>query len=285
MKKIYFLFASLLILVTSCKEAIENKPQNIASQKTQIKLHKLDGGTVMVNDLQIFSQGDLYEGETKQFSDAYYVIEHPKGKLIWDTGLPNGLVGQPPFTSPDGNFTVSRTATATDQLKAIGLTPADIDYIALSHTHFDHTGAASDFSQATWIVQKDEYNFVTSDAMQKNQPDQYNAIKSLTKTKKIEGDYDVFGDGSVVIKFMPGHTPGHSVLFVDLPQSGPVLLSGDLYHFNENRTHKGIPSFNTSVADTKNSFEAFETFAKTKKAKIIIQHELKDFKATPNLMQ
>lgn len=282
MKQTILLLIAFTLLL-SCKQSSKDTESDTAgidsAKKVEIKLYTLDGGTVMVNDLQIFSQGDLYEGETKQFADAYYIIEHPKGNLIWDTGLPNRLVGQEPFTSPDGNFTVSRKATATSQLGALGFATSDIDFLALSHTHFDHTGAANDFKNATWLVQEKEYTYVKSEEMQKNQPDQYNAIKNLTKIQILNGDHDVFGDGTVVIKSMPGHTPGHSVLFVDLA-SGPVLLSGDLYHFHENRENKGIPSFNTSIEETKESFEAFEAFAKAKNAKIILQHELDDFTQT-----
>ncbi len=265
------------IVLFSCKG---EQKQTDDTAKATVKMYRMNGGSVMVNDLQIFSQGDLYEGETKEFANSYYIIEHPKGKLIWDTGLPNRLVGQEPFTSPDGNFTVSRKTTIGEQFRALGLKPADINYLAFSHTHFDHTGGASFFKDATWLVQEKEYSYVKSEEIQKTNPDQYNAIKNLSKVQILNGDHDVFGDGTVVIKSLPGHTPGHTALYVDLTNEGPVLLSGDLYHFNENRKNKGIPSFNTSVGETKESFEAFEAFAKAKNAKVILQHELKDFSET-----
>lgn len=275
MNRVLILFLATAFMI-SCKE---DQKQTVVTSKPEVKMYRLDGGAIMVNDLQIFSQGDLYEGEIKEFSNSYFIINHPNGKLVWDTGLPNNLVGKEPFTSPDGNFTVSRKVTAGNQLRLLGLSPSDIDFLALSHTHFDHTGAANDFKNATWLVQEKEYTYVKSEEIQKNQPDQYNAIKNLTKIQILNGDHDVFGDGTVIIKSMPGHTPGHSVLFVDLA-SGPVLLSGDLYHFHENRENKGIPSFNTSIEETKESFEAFEAFAKAKNAKIILQHELDDFTQT-----
>ena len=283
MRHTLFIF-SIFLLVASCKQGTSEDASQATTApdmdaRKALKMYTLDGGTVQVNDLDIFSQGGVYKGQTKQFSDAYYVIEHPKGKLIWDTGLPNGLVGQEPFTSPDGNFTVSRKATASQQLRALGLEPSEINYLAFSHTHFDHTGAANDFKNATWLVQEKEYTHVKSEEMQKNQPDQYNAIKDLSKIQILNGDHDVFGDGTVIIKSTPGHTPGHTSLFVDLA-SGPVLLSGDLYHFDENRNGKVVPSFNTSVEETEKSFEDFEAFAKAKNAKIVIQHELSDFSQT-----
>lgn len=275
MNRILIVFLATAFLISCNGE----KKEASATSKPEIKMYRLDGGTIMVNNLEIFSQGDLYKGKTKQFANSYFIIDHPKGKLVWDTGLPNNLVGKEPFTSPDGNFTVSRQATAGSQLKAIGLNPADINYLALSHTHFDHTGAATVFKNATWLVQEKEYTYVKSEETQENNPDQYEAVRKISKIQILNGDHDVFGDGTVVIKSMPGHTPGHSALYVDLP-SGAVLLSGDLYHFNENRDGKVVPQFNTSVKETKASMEAFEAFAKAKNATVILQHELQDFSQT-----
>ena len=113
--------------------------------KTQnVKLYTFDGGTVMVNDLELFSQDTTYQGQSKEFSDAFYVISHPDGNLMWDAGLPEALVASPePITPPGGAFTISRKDSVVNQLKSIGLTPEDFKYIALSHTHFDHTGHAN----------------------------------------------------------------------------------------------------------------------------------------------
>ncbi len=275
---------AIVLSIFACKE--EAKKENVTEEAVtevspDVKLYVFDGGTVQVNMLEIFSQGNLYKGESKEFADAFYLIDHPKGKLLWDAGLGEGLVGQEPFTTPNGAFTVSRKDSIVSQLATVGLTPKDIDYIALSHTHFDHTGSASKVADATWLVQEAEYDFVTSEAQQKQNKDNYNAIKDLKKVRKLNGDYDVFEDGSVIIKSMPGHTPGHQVLFIDLPETGPVLLTGDLYHFQENRDNKGVPSFNYDVQQTLKSMEAFEAFAKEKNAKVIIQHELSDYNKLP----
>ncbi len=274
------------VSAVSCKDA--NKvdddivaEENVEVEEPQLKLYTLDGGTVKVNKLEVFSQGDRYKGESKEFADPIYVIEHPKGRILWDAGLAETLVGQEPFTTPDGAFTVSRKDSIESQLQKLDLTPADFDYLILSHTHFDHTGSASKFKDATWIVQGKEYDFVTSEENQKKDPDTYNAIKGLTKIQKINGDFDVFCDGKVVIKFTPGHTAGHQSLFLDLNEEGPIILSGDLYHFEENRADRVVPSFNYSVEATLNSMDAFEAFAKEKNAKVYIQHSIKDFNTMP----
>lgn len=280
-----YLFAlGAALLLGSCKE----QPKEIAATESrspaapEVRLYTLDGGTVGVNNLQLFAQDDTYKGQTAVFADAYYVIVHPKGTLMWDAGLSEGLVGMPePYTSPDGNFSVSRPDSLVNQLRTIGMSPEDIDYLALSHTHFDHSGHAEALPNATWLVQEAEYDWVLSPEMQAQQPDMYNAVNDIKKVRKIKGDYDVFGDGTVQIKFLPGHTPGHCALSLQLPEAGPVLLSGDLYHLELNRANKRVPIFNYDVKMTLESMEAFEAYADSIGARVVLQHSKEDFETLP----
>lgn len=282
MKRVLYI-CFLALLAISCKEIKkEVKDEVVEVSKPEVKLYTFSGGTVMANKLELFSQDTTYQGQSKEFSDPFYVISHPKGNLMWDAGLPEALVGLPePFTDPSGNFTVSRKDSVESQLASIGMTLDSIDYIALSHSHFDHSGHANKLEKATWLVQEIEYNFITGEEVKKNNADLYAAIKDLKNVRKLQGDLDVFGDGSVVIKSMPGHTPGHQVLYLDLYEHGPLLLTGDLYHLYESREHKRIPVFNTSVEETLKSMESFEQFVKEKNAKVYLQHQKEDFNKMP----
>lgn len=273
----------LTLTFFACKEAKKEAEKTmVEAEKPAVKLYTFDGGTVMVNNLELFSQDTTYQGQSKEFADAFYVISHPKGNLMWDAGLPEGLVASPePITPPGGAFTISRKDSLVNQLKSIGMTPADFKYIAISHTHFDHTGHAYALKNATWLVQEPEYDFITSEEIKNSGQGLYEAIQELANVQKINGDYDVFGDGSVVIKSMPGHTPGHQVLYLDLAENGPTLLSGDLYHTYENREHKRVPSFNFDVEETLKSMDAFEAFAEEKNAKVYLQHQKEDFNKMP----
>ena len=275
----------MLVLIASCKSKAKDMEANTSENRemeTEIKLYTLDGGTVQVNRLELFSQDTTYTGQKKVFADAYYVIQHPRGTLMWDAGLPERLVGLPePYTDPSGAFTVSRKDSVETQLATIGMTVDDIDYLALSHTHFDHSGHAEKLKNSTWLVQDAEYRFVTSEETKVSNIDAYNAVDELTKMKKLNGDYDVFGDGRVVIKSTPGHTPGHQALFVDLSEHGPILLAGDLYHFHENREYKRIPIFNFNVKQTMQSMAKFEAFVVEKGAKVYLQHAMADFESMP----
>ena len=270
----------LASFVVSCKTS--DKKEVEEAKKPEVKLYQLNGGSILVKKLEVFSQDTTYTGQSKQFTDAYYVISHPKGNLMWDAGLPEQLVTPKPFDEPSGVFRIQRKDSLANQLKTIGFEIKDFTHFAMSHSHFDHTGHASYLKDAKWLVQENEYNFNLSDTLkQKNQ-----ALIALKNVQKIKGDYDVFGYCTVVIKYMPGHTIGHQVLYVEV--SGlekPVLLTGDLYHFEENRTNKGVPSFNYNVAQTLKSMDEFEAFAKEKNAEVIIQHSPKAFKKLENLLK
>lgn len=263
MKKLFYLSIAILVVI-GCKTAESKKPE--------VKLYALEGGSILVKKLEVFSQDTTYSGQTKQFTDSYYVISHPKGNLMWDAGLPEQLVLSEPYNEPSGTYAIMRPGSLANQLASIGFKVEDFTFFAMSHSHFDHTGHANYMKNATWIVQEAEFNDVRGDSTKINP-----AVKELNKVLKINGDYDVFGDGTVIIKSMPGHTIGHQVLFINLGLEQPILLTGDLYHFQENRDSKGVPSFNYDVKQTLESMDKFEAFAKETNANVFIQHSPADF--------
>lgn len=283
MKKVLLILGAILVMACNGKkEAKETSETTIVEEKkTEVLLYTMDGGHISANDLNLFAQGDTYKGTSKELSNAFYVVKHPMGTLLWDTGLPEGLIGQDPYTTPNGAFTISRTDSIVNQLSKIGMKTEDINYIAFSHIHFDHTGAANYFGDATWLVQTPEYEFAFSDGIGDSGFYDPSAFSQLKKVQQLTGDHDVFGDGTVIIKSMPGHTPGHQVLYLELAEAGPVLLSGDMYHFNENRQDGIIPQFNHDIPQSEQSIKAFEAFAKETGAVVYIQHEPLDFAKMP----
>lgn len=277
MKKILFLL--LTISIIGCKKTQKKEAQEPIVP--EVKLYQLVGGSILVKKLEVFSQDTTYTGQQKQFTDPYYVISHPRGLLMWDAGLPEELVTPEPFDEPSGVYQIQRPDSLVNQLKSIGFTVDDFDYFAMSHSHFDHTGHASYMEDATLLIQNDEFDVTIGDTVKVKNA----AFRNLTNVQKLYGDYDVFADGSVVIKYMPGHTIGHQVLYVKV--SGlekPILLTGDLYHFEENRTYKRVPSFNYNAPQTIKSMEAFEEFAEEENAEVIIQHSPKDYEKLEKLL-
>jgi len=281
------LVASLLFAAAACsKPAVETQGETEKAAPVEptvdaLRLYVLDCGHIDISDISIFDRGGAYDGRSDNFVDACFLIRHPSGDLMWDSGLPDAL-----NEAPDGvvnpPFTLKVPKTVKGQLERIGVPPDYVEYFSISHSHFDHLGNANLFKNSTFIVnEKERDHMFRSEARADAQ--NFANYSDLEAAKKITfaDSYDVFGDGSVIIVSMPGHTPGHSVLFINLEHSGPILLSGDLYHLTEAREKKTVPAFNTSVEETLASMEKFEELAKASGARVIIQHEDADFNNLP----
>lgn len=239
-----------------------------------IRLHVFDCGRVSMDDISAFGLSNA-DTDVRELFVPCYLIEHPtKGRLLWDAGLPPEVVGKGPQPAGQGSVQEYRESLI-DQLNDIDLGPEDIDFIAFSHMHFDHVGSANLFSDSNLLIQESEYQAAFKDYA--DYPvftyDLYKDLAGSTKTL-LSGDHDVFGDGKVKIVSAPGHTPGHQVLYVYLNNYGPVLLSGDLYHFEASREKRSVPVFNTNKEDTLASMAKVERFLKSTSATLWIQHNL-----------
>jgi N-acyl homoserine lactone hydrolase len=243
-----------------------------------LRLYVLDCGKITVanGDSMGFKPGEL---ATSNMVTPCFLIVHPRGTMIWDTGeIPDSAFKSGVAPQTAGAFTVDRPLLP--QLAAIGYTPADITYLALSHYHGDHVANANAFAGSTWIVQKGDRDAIfaprtdTTKKLGAVGDAAYFTELAKSKTLLLKGeDHDVFGDGAVVIKFTPGHTPGHQSLFLKLAKTGPVLLSGDLYHYPEEITYKRIPSFDWDKDQTAKSRAMIEEFVKKNNAQLWIQHD------------
>ena len=237
-------------------------------------LYAFNCGTIGVSDLDVFAMDGSYAGETDTFTDTCFVIRHPEGDLLWDLGVPATFAGKEPQT--DGIFTVSLEKTLVEQMAEADMTPGDIDIVAISHSHFDHVGQPEAAGDARGLVHQAEYDYMFSD----EPPGDFSAFEKF-EPEKFTGDHDVFGDGAIRIMEMPGHTPGHTVLLVNMAEAGAVLLAGDMYHRKESREGVRVPSFNTDTDATKSSIERFEAIAEASKALVIIQHQPDDIAKLP----
>jgi glyoxylase-like metal-dependent hydrolase (beta-lactamase superfamily II) len=238
-----------------------------------LRLYVFDCGRIRIADISAFGiQND--ETDVREFAVPCYVVDHPKGRLLWDGGLPSSAAASDGWLEVSPGMDMRLEATLADQLKTLGLDMGSFDYAAYSHFHWDHVGVANEVEDATLLVQDAEYEASFSD-----QPPPgfrlalYQNLRSVQK-KVLGGDHDVFGDGKVRILRAPGHTPGHQVLFVDLETTGAVVLSGDLYHFRLSRADRRVPGFNTSHTDTVLSFDRVESFLVDNDAQLWIEHEL-----------
>jgi glyoxylase-like metal-dependent hydrolase (beta-lactamase superfamily II) len=242
-----------------------------------IRLHPLDGGRVTVagSDWADFADDGAYDGRQTVLTLPVpsFLVRHPKGDLMWDTGMSP--------TRTDLGEGATPGPSLVDQLRELGVAPNEIRFLALSHGHWDHSGNAGRFARSTWIVNPLERDAMFDAESRASQAmDDYGELEGVD-TLLISEDHDLFGDGSVVIIQAPGHTPGHVVLLVRLPDAGPVLLSGDLWHMSESRRDRHVPTFNTDRGQTLASMDRVEDLAASVGARVIVQHEPADFEALP----
>lgn len=252
-----------------------------AANAADLELWRLDCGEIAVSDLTLFSDTYNYSGEQRTLTDSCYLIRHDTDYMLWDAGLPAELIG----AKVDKSAALAPTLAEDlpTQLARIGVKPAQISRLGISHNHFDHVGQASTFPGATLMIgaadlaqfKADPLPFAVDPGFIKPWLD------GASKVDPISGDRDVFGDGSVVILATPGHTPGETSLLVKLPKTGPVLLSGDVAHFEEQFANHGVPGFNFDRADTLASMERLTGIAKSLDAILVVQHDAADVAKLP----
>ena len=231
-----------------------------------LRLYVMDCGRNVGKDQSRWSPG-VNEGQPIEFSDNCYLMRHDKGILLWDTGVPDAVAAMPDgMVVANGAITYRRAKTLAAQLTEIGVKPADVSYVAVSHTHGDHVGNVALFPTSTVLIQGAEYEWAMAGTAKP-------AFAATQTIKKLAGDHDVFGDGSVTILSTPGHTPGHQSLLVHLPKTGFIVLSGDAVHFQDNWTHKRVPSMNANRDQSVASMQRIATVLEDKKATLWINHD------------
>jgi len=261
MRFAFGLSVTLLSLVVSLAAAhAEDKKPGVE------KLYILNCGEGVAGDISRWSPG-VDEGKSKDFVDNCYLIKHTLGWFLWDTGIPDAVAAMPNGLAPSDPKAVTwkRPKTLAAQLDELGVKPDDIKAMAVSHTHPDHIGNVEMFPSAMLYVQKAEYEWPGAD----NKP----RFKPEHPVTQLEGDRDVFGDGTVVILSTPGHTPGHQSLFVRLARTGTIVLSGDAVHFKSNWDNRRVPSPNFNKDQTLASMQKIAETISREEAQLWINHD------------
>jgi N-acyl homoserine lactone hydrolase len=262
-------FATLIAAaVTLSLPAAPSLAQNkSAKAKSGVdKLYVLNCGEGIAGDISRWSPG-VNVGKSMPFVDNCYLIHHTTGWMLWDTGVSDAIAAMPDGLAPaDPKATHwKRPKTLASQLEQLGVKQSDIKFLAVSHTHPDHTGNVEMFPNAMLFVQKAEYEWPGANNAPRFKPEH--------PATKLEGDRDIFGDGSVTIIATPGHTPGHQSLLVKLPKTGALLLTGDAVHFKSNWDNRGVPSNNFDKDKTAASMQRMADVLANEKAQLWINHD------------
>ncbi len=263
------LFATLsLAPLAPAQQAQSHK----AEPPKSVRLYVIDCGTLDIPDVSPygFKKEEL---ASPMMSAPCFLVAHPKGTLMWDTGpVPDSNF------KPGGGAGTMRYATSTKplavRLAEIGYAPSDITYLALSHFHWDHVGNGNLFASSTWLVPKSEREIMFMEPPSpRTEPQNFAALKNAKTVFITKDEYDVFGDKTVIIKAAPGHSPGHQVLYLKLAKTGPVVVSGDLYHYPEERKLHKIPTTEFNADQTVASRASVEAYIKKSGSQLWIQHD------------
>jgi N-acyl homoserine lactone hydrolase len=254
-----------LVALVSTMGAAPEAPKNV-------RLYIFDCGVIkgLGVDLFGFKPGEV---PVRDFFVPCYLVVHPKGTMMWDVGvIPDSAFKADGAPVTEGRSTVNKPLLP--QLAALGYTPADITYLSMSHYHSDHTANANAFAGSTWLVRLAERDIMFNPPQGAIVQTASFASLKTAKTRILkEDEYDVFGDGTVVIKSAPGHTPGHTVLYLKLKKFGPLVVAGDLYHYPEEQTMNRFPSFEFDKTQSAKSRADIDAFLKAKKAQMWIEHD------------
>jgi N-acyl homoserine lactone hydrolase len=246
---------------------------------TTLRLYVFDCGTLTPNreGVERYHVTMQEVGEIRMPVPCFLIV-HPRGTLMWDVGvIPDSIVeAQGNNARANVNPTVAAVVTRTlkSQLAQVGYTPEEITYVAVSHAHIDHTANLNAFARSTWLTRAAERDFMWTENNPRVNPAFYSSLKNGKVVVVDKDEHDVFGDGTVIMKAAPGHTPAHQVLVLRLARTGPIMLSGDLYHYPEERTFKRRPPDNEfNVENSATSRRVIEEYLGKTKMPIWIQHD------------
>jgi N-acyl homoserine lactone hydrolase len=247
----------------------------LAADGSVDRMYVLECGEAKTSDVSANWSPGVGVGESREFSDNCYLIRHGDRLFLWDSGMSDAIAGKPEGVSAAGGLlTLWVRKTLASQLQMLDVAPTAVTDLAFSHFHADHVGNANLFTAAKLYIQEPEYAaaFGADAAKFGFNIALYGKLRD-NPTVKLNGDYDVFGDGSVVILSTPGHTPGHQSLLVRLPRTGPVVLSGDMVHFEDNWVHRRVPSRNFNREQTLASMDKVAALLQKEHAQLWINHD------------
>ena len=187
-------------------------------------------------------------GDKVKATTTWSVVKHPEGAVVIDTGIHPGAIDDADAAWGTGEERIGvplmeRGQEVTAQLARIGLAPSDVRYVVNTHLHGDHVGGNAELPDATFVCQRDEYEYASAPdipSMVREYPLGQLAFDTL-RYEPVDGDHDLYGDGTIQLVKTPGHTPGHQSVVLRLPERGTVILTGDAIWTEANLDEMTLP--------------------------------------------
>jgi N-acyl homoserine lactone hydrolase len=250
------------------------------------RLYILNGGIGHAADAAQWTNMMLPPNTPIDIGAPAHLIKHGDTWMMFDTSTNDAYAKYPNGYGTGITWIKTEAQTLPPQFKAIGITPDDIKYVGISHNHPDHTGNVEMFKKAEVLIQRREYDLMFKNGTGPTGPPNFPGpvMEKDHQHKLLDGDFDVFGDGSVILFFTAGHTLGHQICLVRLRNTGYVLLSGDAVHLRSNFDTRRIPRIATANDENEwlwsvpLAFERVAALMSFYKAQLWVHHDMDDYK-------
>lgn len=244
-----------------------------------LRIHALSCGSLEF-DRSLFFPAEA-QGTAMVAPVASWLVVHPQGKLLFDTGISCDALADPAGRLGQRVASLFRLRSgagedAVSQLAALGFRPDDIRYVVNSHFHFDHCGCNASFPRAQFLVQRAEL------AIARAEPKRYNAMDwdHPLDYRELDGEHDVFGDGAVVVLPTPGHTAGHQSLWIR-DGGRQFVLTSDACYTREHLEKAILPGNAYNAGRMAESLAILRGLRDRKGAELLYGHDAEQWKALP----
>jgi len=246
-----------------------------------VRLYSLDAGLIESSDFSMWSPS-VEAGTYGELSVRSYLVVHPGGVLLWDSGIADAIAAHPDGERIADTIVFRVPTTLESQLESIGRDAAAVDLIGLSHMHIDHVGNLDQFPATRVVMQRDEYEAAYGPhAEQLTYLTEAYASLDRGRIDTVVGEHDVFGDQTVVMTPLPGHTPGHQGLLVRLREAGPILLAGDIAYSAVDYERSAVRAGNVDLEASRASIEKAKALERDRGATVWLHHDLHAQRALP----
>jgi len=229
---------------------------------------------------------------------GFFLIHHPKGNVLFDCGNNDKVITDPTYWGPNAvmlenpaNHSRSPDVAVDAQLEKAGYKVSDINYVILGHMHLDHAGNVAKFPTATLVYQRDEIinafwpkpgfaGVYVPDDLAPLRSQVGSPLPGRQKVIELNGDLDLFGDGTILIHRNVGHTPGSQMALVHLPKTGAIVLTSDAAYLPENYEKDLLPSVSLAYdpAGIMQGYQWIKMMRDVQGAQVFMAHDAEGYK-------